>query len=94
LVDLAGSERLNKSGASGHVAKEGVAINKSLSALGDVMNARANKSEHVPYRNSTLTSVLQESLGGESKTLVIVQLSPSMVRIQLLHALSIELGLI
>ena len=77
LVDLAGSERLDKSGATGAVAKEGMFINKSLSALGDVMNARLNKSAHVPYRNSVLTSALQECIGGDSKTLMILQVSPS-----------------
>ena len=79
LVDLAGSERLGKSGASGVTAKEAQFINKSLSAFADVVHARFNKSSHVPYRNSILTSVLNESLGGESKTLVIVQLNPSQV---------------
>lgn len=77
LVDLAGSERLDKSGATGVVAKEGMFINKSLSALGDVMNARLNKAAHVPYRNSILTSALQECIGGDSKTLMILQVSPS-----------------
>lgn len=81
LVDLAGSERLGKSGASGVAAKEAQFINKSLSAFADVVHARFNKSTHVPYRNSLLTSVLNESLGGESKTLVIVQLNPSQVRL-------------
>jgi len=79
LVDLAGSERLAKSGATGQTAKEAFAINKSLSALADVIHARFNKSTHVPYRNSVLTSVLNESLGGESKTLTIVQISPAQV---------------
>jgi kinesin family protein C2/C3 len=77
LVDLAGSERLEKSGATGSVAKEGMFINKSLSALGDVINARICKSSHVPYRNSVLTSALQECIGGDSKTLLILQVSPS-----------------
>ena len=77
LVDLAGSERLNKSGAVGVVAKEGMHINKSLSALGDVINARVSRSSHVPYRNSVLTSALQDCIAGESKTLVILQVNPS-----------------
>lgn len=77
LVDLAGSERLDKSGATGAVAKEGMFINKSLSALGDVINARLSKAAHVPYRNSILTSALQECIGGDSKTLMILQVSPS-----------------
>lgn len=76
LVDLAGSERLAKSGVSGDRAKEAIAINKSLSALGDVINARATKSQHTPYRNSTLTHLLQDSLGGDSKTLMLLQLNP------------------
>jgi kinesin family protein C2/C3 len=77
LVDLAGSERLDKSGASGQTAKEAVHINKSLSALGDVISARVNKASHVPYRNSTLTTVLQECLVGDSKTLMILQINPA-----------------
>jgi len=77
LIDLAGSERLKHSGATGDRAKEAMHINKSLSALGDVINARATKSAHVPYRNSQLTYLLQESLGGESKTLMLLQVSPT-----------------
>ena len=77
LVDLAGSERLDKSGASGQTAKEAVHINKSLSALGDVISARVNKASHVPYRNSMLTTVLQECLVGDAKTLMILQIHPA-----------------
>jgi len=76
LVDLAGSERISKSGATGQALKEAQAINKSLSALGDVIMSRAQKSAHVPYRNSTLTHLLQDSLSGDSKTLMFVCISP------------------
>lgn len=76
LVDLAGSERINKSGATGQALKEAQNINKSLSALGDVIQARAMKQAHVPFRNSTLTFLLQDSISQDSKTLMIVCISP------------------
>lgn len=76
LVDLAGSERINKSGATGQALKEAQNINKSLSALGDVIAARAAKQAHVPFRNSTLTYLLQDSISQDSKTLMIVCVSP------------------
>ena len=77
LVDLAGSERINKSGATGQKLKEAQNINKSLSALGDVIAARASKQSHIPFRNSTLTYLLQDSLSKDSKTLMICCISPT-----------------
>ena len=77
LIDLAGSERLSKSGAVGERLKETQSINYSLSALGDVINARVNNNPHIPFRNSVLTQVLQDSLSNNSKTLMIVQTSPA-----------------
>ncbi|MCO5564066.1 hypothetical protein L7F22_017722 [Adiantum nelumboides] len=78
LVDLAGSERVDRSEATGDRLKEAQHINKSLSALGDVVSALAQKSTHVPYRNSKLTQLLQNSLAGQAKTLMFVHISPDM----------------
>ncbi|KAM4744841.1 kinesin-like protein KIFC3 isoform 2-T2 [Anableps anableps] len=76
LVDLAGSERIGKSGAEGSRLREAQCINKSLSALGDVISALRGRHAHVPFRNSRLTYLLQDSLSGDSKTLMMVQVSP------------------
>ncbi|KAJ6325825.1 hypothetical protein OIU78_013011 [Salix suchowensis] len=76
LVDLGGSERVLKTKAWGKRLNEGKAINLSLSALGDVISALHRKKHHIPYRNSKLTQVLKDSLGGDSKTIMLVHVSP------------------
>ena len=78
LVDLAGSEMVRKSNAVGQQLEEAKTINKSLSALGQVIYALTDeKQTHVPYRDSKLTRILQDSLGGNAKTVLIVAISPS-----------------
>lgn len=80
FVDLAGSERLKRTGATGDRAREGISINCGLLSLGNVISAlgdQSKKATHVPYRDSKLTRLLQDSLGGNSQTLMIACISPS-----------------
>jgi kinesin family protein 11 len=77
LVDLAGSENIGRSGAKDKRAQEAGKINQSLLALGRVIDALVDKSPHVPYRDSTLTRLLQDSLGGRTKTCIIATVSPT-----------------
>ena len=78
LVDLAGSERAAKTGATGDGMKEATKINLSLSALGNVISALVDgKTHHIPYRDSKLTRLLQDSLGGNTKTIMIAAVSPA-----------------
>jgi hypothetical protein len=77
LVDLAGSERVDKSGAEGQGLKEAASINKSLSAIGDVVAALTSGAAHVPYRSHALTTLMSDSLGGSAKTVMLVNCSPA-----------------
>jgi len=80
FVDLAGSERIKKTGATGNTLKEGISINKGLLCLGNVISAltdETKKNSHVPYRDSKLTRILQDSLGGNSRTTMIACISPA-----------------
>eukprot|EP00418_Pyrodinium_bahamense_P088123 CAMPEP_0179035442 /NCGR_PEP_ID=MMETSP0796-20121207/13114_1 /TAXON_ID=73915 /ORGANISM="Pyrodinium bahamense, Strain pbaha01" /LENGTH=1125 /DNA_ID=CAMNT_0020731717 /DNA_START=303 /DNA_END=3680 /DNA_ORIENTATION=- len=77
ICDLAGSERLKKSQVEAHMQKEAIEINKSLTALGDVIEALTKSSKVVPYRNHKLTQLMQDSLGGTAKTLMFVNCSPA-----------------
>jgi len=76
LVDLAGSERVGRSEATGDRLKEAQYINKSLSALGDVMSDLASKNSHIPFRNSKLTQLLKDSLSGQAKSMMFMHISP------------------
>ncbi|KAJ6845137.1 putative armadillo repeat-containing kinesin-like protein 2 [Iris pallida] len=77
VVDLAGSERIDKSGSEGHTLEEAKSINLSLSALGKCINALAENSSHVPFRDSKLTRLLRDSFGGTARTSLIVTIGPS-----------------
>ncbi|TFK29957.1 kinesin [Coprinopsis marcescibilis] len=77
LVDLAGSENIGRSGAENKRAREAGMINQSLLTLGRVINALVDKAQHVPYRESKLTRLLQDSLGGRTKTCIIATISPA-----------------
>ena len=79
-MDLAGSERLKRTGATGQLMKEGISINKGLLCLGNVISAltdEGKKDKHIPYRDSKLTRILQDSLGGNSRTTMIACVSPA-----------------
>lgn len=77
LVDLAGSENIGRSGAVHQRAREAGNINQSLLALGKVINALVEHQPHIPYRDSKLTRMLQESLGGKNKTCIIATIGPA-----------------
>ncbi|XP_008782799.2 kinesin-like protein KIN-14I isoform X1 [Phoenix dactylifera] len=77
FVDLAGSERIKKSGSAGNQLKEAQSINKSLSALADVIGALSSDGQHIPYRNHKLTMLMSDSIGGNAKTLMFVNVSPA-----------------
>ena len=78
LVDLAGSQRSSKTGVTGEGMKEATKINLSLSALGNVISSLVDgKTHHIPYRDSKLTRLLQDSLGGNTKTIMIAAVSPA-----------------
>jgi kinesin family protein 5 len=88
LCDLAGSEKVGKTGATGEILEEAKKINQSLSALGNCINAlvksqrSGNKEAHIPYRNSKLTHILRDSLGGNCKTTLVLACSPAIWNIE------------
>ncbi|KAK3693508.1 putative kinesin-related protein bimC [Podospora appendiculata] len=82
LVDLAGSENIQRSGAENKRAAEAGLINKSLLTLGRVINALVDRGSHIPYRESKLTRLLQDSLGGRTKTCIIATISPAKVNLE------------
>lgn len=82
FVDLAGSENIGKSGADNKRAREAGMINQSLLALGRVINALVDKTSHIPYRESKLTRLLQDSLGGQTKTCIIATVSPAHINLE------------
>ena len=82
MVDLAGSERVNKTGATGQTLKEGTKINQSLSFLGECISALVERKKHIPFRNSMLTKLLKDALGGNSKTTLICTASKQMVHLE------------
>lgn len=82
LVDLAGSENIERSGATGRRAAEAGKINKSLTTLGRVITALVEHRDHIPYRESNLTRLLQDSLGGKTKTTIIATISPALCNLE------------
>lgn len=82
LVDLAGSENIERSGAVGKRATEAGKINKSLTTLGRVITALVEHNPHIPYRESNLTRLLQDSLGGRTKTTIVATISPQSLDIE------------
>ena len=84
FVDLAGSERAKRTGATGATLKEGISINKGLLSLGNVISALTDDKGkgHVPYRDSKLTRILQDSLGGNSRTIMIACVSPAEINFE------------